>query len=139
MSNYSFNITPLVFWVTSWNSRSKYVKKVKSNVVPRVRSLVLILLYYNLIYIYHNQICLCLLYFRLNQRLIICFVQFVLVLVVLLLVVVHLFVDLLMFVPGTATLMWLVFAIVIVDLTWCEFSPAVVALMLDQFDPPIPP
>jgi len=33
MINYSFNITPLVLWITFWNFGSKYVKKVKSIIV----------------------------------------------------------------------------------------------------------
>jgi hypothetical protein len=33
MNNYSFNITLPVLWITSWNSKSKCVKKAKSDVV----------------------------------------------------------------------------------------------------------
>jgi hypothetical protein len=33
MNNYSFNITPPILQIMSWNSGSKYVKKTKSNVI----------------------------------------------------------------------------------------------------------
>jgi hypothetical protein len=61
--------------------------------------------------------------------------EFVIVIFVPLLSVVHLFGDLLLFVPMTVTLMWLVAADVTANLMWFESAPIVAAPMLTQFDP----
>ncbi len=54
-----------------------------------------------------------------------------------LLVAIHLFVDLLLFIPMNVTLMWFISAIIITNLMWSEFAPLVATIMLDQYDPPV--
>jgi hypothetical protein len=73
----------------------------------------------------------------------------IVILLVPLFVDVHLFVDMLLSTPMTMILMWLVFVAMTVDLmllesvdvttkVMCfEFSPSIVALILNQSDPPI--
>jgi hypothetical protein len=75
MTNYSLHITPPILWITSWNSSTKYVKKINlvivSDLVNQKFELILqyyslIYLYQNLIYLYYSLIYMCMLYFKLN-------------------------------------------------------------------------
>jgi hypothetical protein len=61
--------------------------------------------------------------------------KFVVVFLVPMFIALHLFANLLLFVPMTVTLMWLVFTIMITDMMWSKYALVVVALMLDQSDP----
>jgi hypothetical protein len=78
-----------------------------------IRNLILLLLYHSLIYLYYSLICLCLLYFKLNQQLIFFwYSKFVVVFLIPLLTTMDLFGDLLLYAPMMTTLMCLVTTIV---------------------------
>jgi hypothetical protein len=72
MNNYSINITPPILWITSWNSILEYVKKNKFDVIsdPMGQKSNVDLVVLSLIYVYYSLIFMCLLHFKLNQRLI---------------------------------------------------------------------
>ncbi len=134
MSNYFLIITMLVFWIMSHNSRSKYVKKTKSDVVSNhvgQKYDVDLAILHVLLSILQSDIFVHVILQIESKVDFLLYSEYVVVLVVLLWATLHLFVDLLLSTLVTTTLMWFIYVVVTANLMWSKSAPIVAALMLD--------